>query len=145
MKLTTNSTFWSMYCLAVKSWNRRMYVYKETRIRNISGVEENGMINTKLVLCFGVYIILTWTAAKLIVWDRQNSWQYNSWTELLFSLGEVFWSLIVLFFSLLNEMTRTSPASLKKITAVFNFDLWTITSSKWYIKLVQKDDCTFRV
>ena len=65
--------------------------------------------------------------------------------KLLFSLGEVFWSLIVLFFSLLNEMTRTSPASFKKITAVFNFDLWTITSSKWYIKLVQKDDCTFRV
>ena len=44
-----------------------MYVYKETRIRNISGVEENGMINTKLVLYFGVYIILTWTAVKLIV------------------------------------------------------------------------------
>ena len=49
------------------------------------------------------------------------------------------------FFFLLNEMTRISPASFKKITAVFNFDLWTITSSKWYIKLVQKDDCTFRV
>ena len=145
MKLTTNSTFWSMYCLAVKSWNRRMYVYKETRIRNISGVEENGMINTKLVLCFGVYIILTWTAVKLIVWDRQNSLQYQLDWNYCFLLERSFDLSLYCFFFLLNEMTRISPASFKKITAVFNFDLWTITSSKWYIKLVQKDDCTFRV
>jgi hypothetical protein len=39
---------------------------QRTRIRNISGTNETETINTKLVLYFGVYIILTWTVTKLI-------------------------------------------------------------------------------
>lgn len=57
---------------------------QRTRIRNISGTNETETINTKLVLYFGVYIILTWTVTKLIAWYRRNSLQYNSWMELLF-------------------------------------------------------------
>lgn len=46
MKLTANSTFWSMYCLAVKSWNGPIYKFtKKQSIRNISGIKQNGMIN----------------------------------------------------------------------------------------------------